>query len=55
MAHARRFGPRDPKIVDTCLAVHSDNPATFDIGFAELGQGASTALLQIAAEKSGHG
>src|SRR5215470_13697717 len=44
-------GPPDPKQVDTWLAVHADNTATVYIGFAELGQGASTALLQIAAEE----
>ncbi|HEY2843494.1 MAG TPA: molybdopterin cofactor-binding domain-containing protein, partial [Bryobacteraceae bacterium] len=37
--------------VDTWLAIHADNTATVYIGFAELGQGASTALLQIAAEE----
>src|SRR6202008_4886480 len=30
---------------------HADNTATIYIGFAELGQGASTALLQVAAEE----
>src|SRR5213594_3498493 len=44
-------GPPDPKLVDTWLAIHSNNTATLYIGFAELGQGASTALLQIAAEE----
>src|SRR5215470_2596296 len=44
-------GPPDPKQVDTWLAVHADNTATVYIGFAELGQGASTALLQNAAEE----
>jgi nicotinate dehydrogenase subunit B len=44
-------GPPDPKQVDTWLAIHADNTATVYIGFAELGQGASTALLQIAAEE----
>src|SRR5215470_8390366 len=44
-------GPPDPKQVDTWLAVHADNTATVYIGFAELGQGASTALLQVAAEE----
>src|SRR5438128_11810469 len=44
-------GPPDPKQVDTWLAIHADNTATIYIGFAELGQGASTALLQIAAEE----
>jgi nicotinate dehydrogenase subunit B len=44
-------GPPDPKQVDTWLAVHADNTATVYIGFAELGQGNSTALLQVAAEE----
>lgn len=44
-------GPPDPQVVDTWLAVHADSTATFYIGFAELGQGATTALLQIAAEE----
>ena len=41
----------DLKQVDTWLAIHSDNTATVYIGFAELGQGASTALLQVAGEE----
>ncbi|HEX5432353.1 MAG TPA: molybdopterin cofactor-binding domain-containing protein [Bryobacteraceae bacterium] len=44
-------GPPDPKQIDTWLAIHSDNTATVYLGFAELGQGNSTALLQIAAEE----
>lgn len=44
-------GPPDPKQIDTWLAVHADNTATVYIGFAELGQGNSTALLQVAAEE----
>jgi nicotinate dehydrogenase subunit B len=44
-------GPPDAKQVDTWLAIHSDNTATVYIGFAELGQGNSTALLQVAAEE----
>ena len=44
-------GPPDAKLIDTWLAIHSDNTATIFIGFAELGQGNSTALLQIAAEE----
>src|SRR5436309_1683801 len=44
-------GPPDPKQIDTWLAIHADNTATVFIGFAELGQGASTALLQVAAEE----
>ncbi|HVH26914.1 MAG TPA: molybdopterin cofactor-binding domain-containing protein [Vicinamibacterales bacterium] len=44
-------GPPDPKLIDTWLAVHSDNTATVYLGFAELGQGNSTSLLQIAAEE----
>ena len=45
------IGPPDAKQVDTWLAIHSDNTATVYIGFAELGQGNSTALLQVAAEE----
>jgi CO/xanthine dehydrogenase Mo-binding subunit len=41
----------DLKQLDTWLAIHSDNAATVYIGFAELGQGASTALLQVAGEE----
>lgn len=41
----------DLRQVDTWLAIHADNSATVYIGFAELGQGASTALLQVAAEE----
>ncbi len=41
----------DPRQIDTWLAIHSDNTATVYIGFAELGQGASTALLQVAADE----
>jgi nicotinate dehydrogenase subunit B len=41
----------DLRQVDTWLAIHTDNTATIYIGFAELGQGASTALLQVAAEE----
>lgn len=44
-------GPPDANVIDTWLAIHGDNTATIFIGFAELGQGASTALLQIAAEE----
>ncbi len=44
-------GPPDAQQIDTWLAIHGDNTATVYIGFAELGQGTSTALLQIAAEE----
>ena len=46
-------GPDQPdmKRLDTWLAIHADNTATIFIGFVELGQGCSTALLQIAAEE----
>ncbi|MEP7313703.1 MAG: molybdopterin cofactor-binding domain-containing protein, partial [Pseudomonadota bacterium] len=44
-------GPPDPKQVDSWLAIHADNTATLYLGFAELGQGATTALLQVAAEE----
>jgi CO/xanthine dehydrogenase Mo-binding subunit len=41
----------DLRQVDTWLAIHKDSTATIYIGFAELGQGASTALLQVAADE----
>jgi len=41
----------DPKSLDTWIAIHADNTATVFIGFVELGQGCSTALLQLAAEE----
>src|SRR5579862_2267176 len=41
----------DPKSLDTWLAIHADNTATIFIGFVELGQGCTTALLQLAAEE----
>ncbi|HEX5229694.1 MAG TPA: molybdopterin cofactor-binding domain-containing protein [Bryobacteraceae bacterium] len=44
-------GPPDAKQIDTWLAIHADNTATVYVGFAELGQGNSTALLQVAAEE----
>ncbi len=44
-------GPPNPQLVDTWIAIHADNTATVFIGYAELGQGAGTALLQIAAEE----
>ncbi len=46
-----KAGPPDAKQIDTWLAIHADNTATIYIGFAELGQGNSTALLQVAAEE----
>src|SRR3954453_12969326 len=50
-AAAAPAGQPDLRQIDTWLAVHADNTATVYIGFAELGQGASTALLQVAAEE----
>lgn len=44
-------GPPDATQLDTWLAIHADNTATLYMGFAELGQGATTALLQVAAEE----
>ena len=41
-------GPPDAALLDTWLAIHEDNTATLYLGFAELGQGATTALLQVA-------
>jgi len=46
-----KAGPPDAKQVDTWLAIHPDNTATVYMGFAELGQGTSTTLLQIAADE----
>jgi CO/xanthine dehydrogenase Mo-binding subunit len=50
-ARGTTVGPPDARQIDTWLAIHADNTATVYIGFAELGQGASTALLQVAAEE----
>lgn len=44
-------GPPDPEQIDSWIAIHQDNTVTVYIGFAELGQGCSTALLQVAAEE----
>jgi len=44
-------GPPNPAQLDTWLAIHEDGTATLYMGFAELGQGATTALLQVAAEE----
>jgi CO/xanthine dehydrogenase Mo-binding subunit len=41
----------DTTQLDTWLAIHADHTATLYIGFAELGQGATTALRQVAAEE----
>jgi nicotinate dehydrogenase subunit B len=49
-AIAGPFTP-DPEHLDTWIAIHADNTATIFIGYVELGQGNSTALLQIAAEE----
>jgi len=46
-----RPGPPPAAQVDSWLAIHSDNTATLYTGFAELGQGTTTSLLQIAAEE----
>lgn len=44
-------GPPDPRQIDSWIAIHQDNTATVYLGFVELGQGCSTALLQVAAEE----
>jgi nicotinate dehydrogenase subunit B len=44
-------GPPDPNQIDTWLAIHADNTATLYMGYAELGQGTTTALPQVAAEE----
>lgn len=46
-----RTQPWAPELVDTWLVIHEDNSATLYTGFAELGQGTTTSLLQIAAEE----
>src|SRR5690606_15461740 len=45
------MGPPDPARLDSWIAIHEDSSATVYFGFAELGQGCSTALLQVAAEE----
>jgi len=49
-AFAGPFSP-NPELLDTWVAIHSDNTATIYFGYVELGQGNSTALLQLAAEE----
>ena len=44
-------GPPDPNEVDSYITINADNTATIYSGYAELGQGGPTALLQIAAEE----
>src|SRR5262249_29001390 len=44
-------GPPDPSAIDSWLAIHRDNTATIFLGKVELGQGATTGLLQIAGEE----
>src|SRR5215469_2863681 len=41
----------DPNRLDTWIAINADNTATVFIGFVELGQGCTTALLQMPAEE----
>src|ERR1700733_12269281 len=50
-ARGTMAGPPAPNQGDPWLAINADNTATVYIGFAELGQGNSTALLQVAAEE----
>ena len=51
MLRQPKAGPPDPKQIDTWLAIHEDSTATLYMGFVELGQGSTTALLQVAAEE----
>jgi nicotinate dehydrogenase subunit B len=44
-------GPPNPALVDSWIAVHSDNTATVIFGKAELGQGSTTGVLQIVGEE----
>ncbi|HYP81458.1 MAG TPA: molybdopterin cofactor-binding domain-containing protein, partial [Steroidobacteraceae bacterium] len=48
---APRPGPPSAAQLDSWLAIHADGTATLYTGFAELGQGTTTSLLQIAAEE----
>jgi nicotinate dehydrogenase subunit B len=41
----------DPAMIDSWIALHADNTATVFLGKCELGQGATTGLLQIAGEE----
>jgi nicotinate dehydrogenase subunit B len=50
-AQAPRPPGPDLQQIDSWIALHADNTATVYIGFAELGQGCSTALLQVAADE----
>lgn len=50
-AQAPRPPGPDLQQIDSWIAIHADNTATVFIGFAELGQGCSTALLQVAADE----
>ena len=44
-------GPGNPNAVDSFLAIHADNTASLRSGRIELGQGATTGLMIIAAEE----
>ena len=44
-------GPPDPTLLDSYLAVHSNNTASMYLGYVDLGQGGPTALCQIAADE----
>jgi CO/xanthine dehydrogenase Mo-binding subunit len=45
------YGPYDPQQIDSWIAIHADNTADVKLGKVELGQGAMTGLLMIAAEE----
>jgi nicotinate dehydrogenase subunit B len=44
-------GPADPNQVDSFLTIHADNTASLNSGRINLGQGATTGLMLIAAEE----
>ena len=50
-AEGTTAGPPDPSFIDSWIVVHDDNKATVFLGKCELGQGATTGLLQIAGEE----
>src|SRR6516164_5951137 len=50
-AEGTTAGPPDPSFIDSWIVVHDDSTATVFLGKCELGQGATTGLLQIVGEE----
>ncbi len=51
LVRGAQAGPPDAEQIDTWLAINADNSATLYMGYAELGQGTTTALPMVAAEE----